>query len=66
MVKLKFSYFQVYKGALYQCSEGKRHHSLTGRPVDEEHLCSEGTLSLLTKQYLTKNRELLEQLPWQC
>ena len=34
--------------------------------MDEEHLCSEGTLSLLTKHHLTKNRELLEQLPWRC
>lgn len=51
---------------MYRCSASKFHLTVSGRPMDEEHFCEEGSLNLAVQKHIRLTRSFANNLTWQC
>ena len=57
---------QVLWPTLYKCTASKLHVTVSGRALDNDHLCMEGSLSLAVQRHMRDTRNIWDTLVWNC
>ena len=51
---------------VYNCTYAKLHMTVSGRSLDDEHVCTVGNISLAVQKHLRDRRNIWDSLAWQC